>query len=120
MNILVIIVIGVISIFLGYVSYSSSTGYDSGKDARIIHKNATWQWVFREIWNNTLSFIFAGSIGYYFVTVRMAKLFSGESFISSDLILFLLFAMCLLGWFPYLLKNFTEGVNAILQRAMGK
>lgn len=115
-TILIFGTIFVVSLVLGFWSYSASILYDVQKDERKTYKNAPWQWKFFEIWNCFFNFFIGGLIGYYFVLVRLNPILKGENLNINDYVLFFIFVMCLFRWFPYLIMNFTQGINAIIQK----
>jgi len=121
-DMIAIVVIAVISVGLGLIKYFGNVyyAYDHNSDKINPAKNAPWQWKFVEIWNCSLNFFFAGLIGYYFVIVRWQLLRDGAALSVADFALFIIFAMCLFGHFPHLIKNVTEGINAILRRVLEK
>ncbi|MDD5710713.1 MAG: hypothetical protein PHV43_01255, partial [Candidatus Colwellbacteria bacterium] len=89
------------------------------KDYWSEQRGAPWQWKLVEILNHTLSFFIAGLIGYYFVLVRLDPILRGSEMLNTnDIILFFIFALCIFGWFPYLLKNITEGISALIARVL--
>ncbi len=121
MNTTVVIgIIFIVSLVLGSISYYASHCYNPEKDERIFYKHAPWQWKFFEVWNSVSNFFLAGLIGYFFILVRWDPISKGGLINITDLVLFFLFAMCLFRWFPYLIKNFTEGINVILKRVLEK
>lgn len=117
-NIFIIGLIFIVSLILGFISYYASIRYDSEKDEERPYRNAPWQWKFFEVWNFFFNFFLAGLISYYFMSVRWGPISKGETVNVSDFILFFLFSMCIFRWFPYLIKNFTEGINVILKRVL--
>lgn len=121
-NLITIILIAVVSVVLGLIKYFGNVyyAYDHNTDKINPAKNAPWQWKFVEIWNCSLNFFFAGLIGYYFISIRYYFLLNGGELRLSDFALFIIFAMCLFGHFPHLIKNITEGINAILRRVLEK
>ncbi len=100
-----------VSIFLGLIKYASIASKYIG---------TPWQSKFAEIWNDTLNFLLAGLVGYYFVLVRLPKLLAGESVGLSDFVLFFIFAMGMFGHLCVLSKNTTEGVQAIMEKIIGR
>lgn len=119
-NIFIIGFIAIVSLVLGFMNYSASVIYDAENDKKRHYENAPWQWKFFEVWDSFVNFFLAGLIGYYFTLVRWGPISKGVAINTTDFILFFLFAMCLLRWFPYLIKNFTEGINVILERVLKK
>lgn len=75
---------------------------------------------FMEIWRHSTGFFVATAIGYYMISIRWPFIKQGNGFFTSDLVLGLLFIVSVTGWLPYLIKNITEGINAILNRALNK
>lgn len=110
----------IVSLILAFIDFIASITYDFGEDKKIIKKNAPWQFKFFEIWSRFFNFFIAGLIGYYFISVRWSQLLNGKEINVNDFILFFIFAACIFRWLPYLIKNFTEGINAILKRILDK
>jgi len=121
MNILIILITIEASLILAFIKYKATCySYDYEEDETSIKKNAPWPWQFNEIWNPFINFLLGGLIGYYFISVRWIAISSGEILKTADFILIFIFVMCLTGWFPHLIKNITEGINAILKRVLEK
>lgn len=118
--IIIIITLLLMSIILGYWSYQGIILYDAKNDKKIEYKNAPWQWKFFEVWNYVANFFLGSLIGYYFILVRWPPLSKGGNLNIYDVIIFFIFSMCFLRWYPYLIKNFTEGINAIISRVLSK
>lgn len=131
MRLIVVLIIFAVSIVLGIIKYRAVYYSPPGKDiegndidakdnwGKLRGKsNAPWQWRFVEIWNHTLSFLFAGLIGYYLFLARLDPILQGGTLNASDFVLLILFSLCIFGWFPYLLKNITEGINVIFERIL--
>lgn len=104
--------------YLGHEFYIPRNWDTGGGDKKLLQENAPWQWKFFEIWRFFVSFFMGGLIGYYFIVVRYAPIFKGETPNGADFILMIIFAICITGWFPYFLKNVTEGINAIITRIL--
>lgn len=117
-NIVVIGTILLLSLILALIQYGSSLHYDPKKDEKKSIKNAPWQWKFIEVWNRFINMFLGGLIGYYFILVRWKQILKGGNLTIADFVVFIIFSMCLLGWFPYLLKNITMGITAILKRVL--
>lgn len=113
-------IIVLVSLVLGYMSYVSSVLYDAERNEKRQYKNAPWQWKFFEIWNFFINFFFAGLILYYFIAVRLTPILNGEIVSVTDFALLFILAMCLFRWFPYLIRNITEGINVIIKRILLK
>ena len=119
MNILIILIIIAVSLILAFIKYKAICySYNYDEDKISLKKNSPWPWEFNEIWNHFISFLLGGLIGCYFILVRWNAISSGEILKTADFILIFIFVMCLTGWFPHLIKNITEGVNAILKRVL--
>lgn len=116
---MLIVILIALFLVLALLDYRA-TLYDDVLDKKIKYKNAPWQWKFFEVWASFANFCIAGLIGYYFVYVRLEPISKGGSISTADFVLFFIFAMCLFRWFPYLLKNLTEGINSILKRVLEK
>lgn len=109
MNNLVIEILFLVSLFLGLVKYGSIAN---------AYKDKPWQLKFIEIWNDFVNFFIAGLVGYYFILIRWPLLLEGERLQTSDLFLFIIFALGLFGHLCIISKNITEGVEAIMKRVL--
>lgn len=107
----VIVILFFVSLILGFVKYGSlATSYE----------NSTWQLKFIEIWNDTMNFFISGIVGYYFILIRWPLLSKGEILVSSDFILFIIFALGMFGHLCVMSKNITEGIETIIKRVLEK
>ncbi len=118
-NFIIWIILICVSVFLGFIKYRGNTRYiyetDSGDK-----KNPPFSWKFTEIWNQFFNFFLGGVISYYFIDIKYKVIISNGVLNFGDFILLFVGAMCFLGYFPHLLKNLTQGINAILQKIMDK
>lgn len=121
-NLIIIGAIFIASIIFGFIKYYGNVyyKYDYEKDEKNPRENAPWQWKFIEIWNCFVNFFLGGLIGYYFISIRWNLISQGATLNAGDFILIFIFALCVFGQFPHLLKNITEGINAILKRVLEK
>lgn len=85
----------------------------------ILQEGVSWKMNFLEVWGRFISYSLGGLIGYYFVSLRWNQLSKGDKANSIDVILILVFAMCITGILPHFLKNLTQGINAILKGILG-
>lgn len=109
MNLAILGIIFLISLILGLIKFGTL-------------QTAGWngQRKFAETWNDSVNFIIAGLIGYYFILVRWPLLQDGETFSTGDFVLLAIFAMGLFGHLCVMSKNITEGINAILKTILGE
>ena len=119
-NLIIIGILFVVSLIFGCIKYFGNVHcrYNYKDDETKPLENAPWQWKFIEVWNCFVNFFLAGLIGYYFILIRWEYLSAGEALNTGDFVLLIIFAMCLFGHFPHLIKNITEGINAILKRVL--
>jgi hypothetical protein len=117
-QIILVIILLISFLIIAVIQFKASSYYDSANDKKIPHVNAPWQWKFVEIWNRFMNLSLGGLLGYYFVLVRWNPISKGEGLNLSDFVIFIIFAMSLLGWLPYFIKNITEGITAILERIL--
>jgi hypothetical protein len=110
MNNLIIIIIFLVSLFLGLIKYGSLADSYKGK---------SWKLKFVEMWNDFINFFITGLIGYYFILIRWPMLSKGEMLNVSDFALFVIFILGLFGHLCVISKNITEGVEAIIKRVLG-
>ena len=96
-----------LSLILGFIKFGTleSEGWN-------------WQNKFAEFWNDSLNFIIAGLVGYYFILLRWPRLLEGESLQISDFALFIIFVLGIFGHLCVLSKNITDGITAILKRVL--
>lgn len=97
------------SIILGIIKYGSVASAYQGKP---------WQLKFIEIWNDFVNFFITGLVGYYFVVYRWPLLAGGGGLTTSDFFLFIVFALGVFGHLCVVSKNITDGIQAILKRAL--
>lgn len=119
-NIWIFGIIFLFSLFLSIIQFRASMFYKYDGDEKKQLKNASWEWIFIETWNRFITLFLGGTIAYYFISVRWELILRDGVLTITDFFIFIIFAMCMLGWLPILLKNLTEGINAILERLMGK
>jgi len=72
------------------------------------------------VWRDFVSYFMTGVIGYFLVAVRWPNIAQSGNLSASDFILCLAFSIGLLGWWPYVIKNITEGIGNILGRVLKK
>ena len=123
LNLIIISLLFATSVVLAIISYEAVIVYpnkiDSNSD-KVTVKNAPWEWKFFEVWNYFISFFIAGLIGYYFVVVRWKSILINGTVYTSDFILFFIFSAGILRWYPYMIKNFTEGLSKIVIKTIEK
>jgi len=82
------------------------------------HNRKSIPWWFFECWRDFVSYFITGVIGYFFVAVRWPNIAKSGILSVSDFVLLLIFFIGVLGWTPYVIKNVTEGLNAIIGRIL--
>jgi len=107
-NIYIWLILGVASIIFGILS----------RIAAYHVKSKVW-WFF-EVWRDVVSYFITGVIGYFLVAIRWPKITESGNLSVGDFVLCLVFFMGVLGWLPIFIKNVTEGINAIIERIIGK
>jgi hypothetical protein len=113
-------IIVLFSLFLSIIQFRASIFYEYEVDEKKQLKNSSWEWIFIEIWNRFITLFLGGALAYYFISARWERILKDGIPTITDFFIFIIFSMCMLGWLPILLKNLTEGINAILERLMGK
>lgn len=108
-NLIIWIIIGVWSVALSLIKYYS---------ANVREKEKSKIFIFNEIWNHLIAIFIGGSIIYYLIAIRYPRIIVEGEGNTMDLILLLVLVTCLLGWTPYFIKNITEGINAIIVKAL--
>lgn len=97
-------------ISLGVFSYVSSNQDKYMK----IGKNIN---IFMDLFRHIAGYLIAFAIGYYFVGIKLPLFRSGEvNFSISELILFIIFIISILGWLPYYIKKIHEEVGKLLKQ----
>lgn len=81
-------------------------------------KSIIW-WLF-EVWRDFVSFFMTGVIGYFLVAIRWPIIEESGNLSVSDYILFMAFFIGVLGWWPYIIKNISEGIGDILGKILKK
>jgi len=121
-NLSVFVILFILSLILSFIRYISIfSNYNFEKDEKASErKNSPWQFRFIEIWNGFVSFFLGGIIGYYFISVRLEVLLKGEALNTGDFVLFFIFCLCLFGHLPNFSSNITKGIEAILNKILGK
>jgi len=118
-NLIFIGLLLLISLILGIIKYKIIyLNYDFERDEIKPYKNAPWQLRFAEIWNDSVNFLIAGLVGYFFIVVRLPIILQGESLVLSDFVLFIIFILGLFGHLCVMSLNITKGVEAILSRIL--
>ena len=105
-NIYIWLILGAASVLLGIFS----------RMAAYHEKSKSW-WFF-EIWRDVVSYFITGVIAYFFLAIRWPKIAESGNLFVSDFILFFAFFIGVLGWWPYFIKNITEGINAIIAKLL--
>ncbi len=110
-NIIIWIIIATWSIVFGILKML----YSNRDDTEIRGKSI---YVINEIWNHTISIFLGGIIIYYLISIRYPLVVQKGNIELLDLILLFVVAMCLLGMFPYFIRNLTEGISGIIKKAL--
>ena len=100
------IIIIILSVVLGVIKYFYAIEPERRKGVIF---------VFNEIWNQTIGIFLGGVIIYYLISIRFPLIAEQRSIDAIDLILLFVVVMSLLGWTPYLIKNFTEGIYKLIK-----
>ena len=107
MNCYITVTLVIVSLILGYIKYCSlSSSY----------KNASWQLKFIEFWNDSVNFLIAGFIGYYFISVKIPLLWMGNSLNTGDFFLLILFLFSIFGHLAVISHHITEGVSTLVEK----
>ncbi len=77
-------------------------------------------WWFFEWWRLFVNYFITGAIGYFLVVIRWPKITELNNLSINDFVLCLAFFIGVLGWWPYFIKNITEGINTIIERFLKK
>jgi len=109
----------IISVLLGFIKYKGNVRYNFEEDLKD-GKRPPISWIFVEVWNHSFNFFIGCSIFYYFIDIRYKFIVSNGILNFGDFVLLFIIAMCFLGYFTHLLKNITQGINAILEKVISK
>jgi hypothetical protein len=107
-NIVIWLTIGTISLLFGIFSRIAA------------HNAKSKPWWFFEWWRDFVNYFITGTIAYFVVAVRWPKISQSGNLSVNDFVLLLAFFIGALGWWPYFIKNITEGINAIVGRILNK
>jgi hypothetical protein len=72
-------------------------------------------WFF-ETWRHFVGYLLASIIGYFFIDVRWPYIHQSGELTTNDFLLFIAFLFAVFGWWPYVVKNITEGIEKILAK----
>lgn len=107
-NAIIWIILGIISIIFGVLSRIAA-----------YKKNNIIFWLF-EIWRDSACYFVAAIIGYFFIDVRWSYIYKSGNLSVNDFILVIIFLFAVLGWWPYIIKNISEGIEKIVTKLIGK
>jgi hypothetical protein len=107
-NIYIWLILGAASVIFGIFSRIAA------------HNEKSKSWWFFEVWRDFVSYFITGVIGYFLVAIRWPNIEKSGNLSVSDFVLCLAFFVGVLGWWPYFVKNITEGINAIIERILRK
>jgi len=107
-NIVIWTILGVVSVIFGIFSRIAA------------HHNKSKPWWFFEWWRDFVNYFITTAIGYFFISVRYPKITESGNLSTSDFFLLVAFLVGALGWWPYFIKNVTEGINTILSKVLDK
>ena len=77
-------------------------------------------WWFFEVWRDFVNYFISFLIGYFLVVIRWPYIAQSGNLSGSDFLLGLIFFVGILGWWPYFIKNVTEGIDAIITKILDK
>lgn len=113
-----IILILLFSLLLALSFYRAFVLYDSHKKEEVSYKNAPFSWKFNQVWSHFVPLVVSGVMLYYLVEVRWDKIVLESTPSFADFVLVFFFLISVTGLMPYLLRNITEGINAVLKRIL--
>ena len=102
-NFFIWIILGIVSIVLGILT-----------SIAVVHKDNRKLYWFFEVWTNSLEYFFAAIIAYFFVDIRGLQIIQSGELSISDFALATIFTFAVIGWWPYVVKNITEGISKIV------
>lgn len=95
-----------VSLVLGILDQISATN-EKGEVRRIL-----------DIWRHALNYFFTAVLIYYFLEIRWPVIQTSANLSTSDFIIGFAIMIGVFGWWPYVIKNITEGINAIISKAL--
>lgn len=75
---------------------------------------------FLDIWRHTVNYIITAVLIYYIYIVRWPLIQTGGGLATGDFIIGISIIIGIFGWWPYIVKNFTEGIDTIVTRVFKK
>lgn len=107
-NLSIWLVVVIVSIVFGVLDQISATN-EKSRTRRVL-----------DIWRHTVNYFFTAVLIYFFLVVRWPIISQNAELTVSDFVVGLAIIIGVFGWWPYVIKNFTEGINAIISRALDK
>jgi hypothetical protein len=102
-NLFVWVLLFLISIILGYLTYKEAS--PKNNNGRIF--------AFMNIFRHTVGYFIGSIIGYYFVQVRYNGIIKGGNLTIGDLILGLIFIISITGWLPFYVKSTHDKIASL-------
>ncbi len=123
-NVYIWLILLVVSAIFGFFSRIAAYKIKVNKEIRGKIKKLEFEsgsafWFF-EVWRDFVSYFITGAIGYFIVAIRWPEIAQSNELSVKDFVLCLAFFIGVLGWWPYFIKNITEGINAIIGRILKK
>ena len=107
-NFFIWLIIVIASIVFGVLDQISATN-EKGRIRRIL-----------DIWRHTVNYFFTAVLIYFFIVVRWPMISQSTELTTGDFIIGFVIIIGMFGWWPYVIKNFTEGINAIISKVLDK
>lgn len=73
-----------------------------------------------DVWRHAVNYFITAVLGYFLIVIRWPLITQNASLSSSDFIVGVAFLIGIFGWWPYFVRNVTEGINAIISRTLNK
>lgn len=116
------IVAALISAFVSIGFFFVLVCYDPDKkEYREKFRGALLSWKLYQIWNHFICLLIGGGgTAYYFINFRIKYISDWNKLSIEDYVLGLIFLLSVMGLLPYLLTNLTQGISAVINKAVGK
>lgn len=96
--------------------FSLSIGYLKFWYSNINFKSQALIYNINEFFNHLISIFLSGVLIYYLIDIRYIQILLLSKIEIIDIVTIILIWMCLLGWFPYFIKNITEGISVVFKK----
>jgi hypothetical protein len=103
-NYFIWLIIGIACVVFGILDHISAMN-EKGKIRSIL-----------DVWRHTVNYMITAILGYFLVVIRWPLITQNADLSISDFVVGLAFLIGVFGWWPYVIKNFTEGIDTIISK----